>query len=105
MAYRFPIAIKMEFARYNNIFITIANINCAHRIAKVIAVRACKTGHRYRNIRQNLFWAFFYNSLGIPVAAGLLFLPFGLQLSPMLGAAAMSFSSVVPPGRVMSILW
>ena len=47
-----------------------------------------------RNIRQNLFWAFFYNCLGIPVAAGALFLPFGIQLSPMLGAAAMSFSSV-----------
>ena len=47
-----------------------------------------------RNIRQNLFWAFFYNSLGIPVAAGLLFLSFGIQLSPMLGAAAMSLSSV-----------
>ncbi len=47
-----------------------------------------------RNIRQNLFWAFFYNTLGIPVAAGLLFIPFGLQLSPMLGAAAMSMSSV-----------
>ena len=47
-----------------------------------------------RNIRQNLFWAFFYNTLGIPIAAGALFLPFGLQLSPMLGAAAMSMSSV-----------
>ncbi len=47
-----------------------------------------------RNIRQNLFWAFFYNCLGIPIAAGVLFLPFGLQLSPMLGAAAMSMSSV-----------
>ncbi len=47
-----------------------------------------------RNIRENLFWAFFYNTLGIPVAAGALFLPFGLQLSPMLGAAAMSMSSV-----------
>ena len=47
-----------------------------------------------KNIRQNLFWAFFYNSLGIPVAAGVLFLPFGIQLSPMLGAAAMSLSSV-----------
>ena len=47
-----------------------------------------------KNIRQNLFWAFFYNSLGIPIAAGVLFIPFGLQLSPMLGAAAMSMSSV-----------
>ena len=47
-----------------------------------------------RNIRQNLFWAFFYNTLGIPIAAGVLFIPFGIQLSPMLGAAAMSMSSV-----------
>ena len=47
-----------------------------------------------RNIRENLFWAFFYNTLGIPIAAGVLFLPLGLQLSPMLGAAAMSMSSV-----------
>lgn len=47
-----------------------------------------------RNIKENLFWAFFYNCLGIPVAAGVLFFPFGLRLSPMLGAAAMSFSSV-----------
>lgn len=47
-----------------------------------------------RNIKENLFWAFFYNTLGIPVAAGLLFIPFGLRLSPMLGTAAMSFSSV-----------
>ena len=47
-----------------------------------------------RNIKENLFWAFFYNILGIPVAAGLLFVPFGLRLSPMLGSAAMSMSSV-----------
>ncbi len=47
-----------------------------------------------KNIRQNLFWAFFYNSLGIPIAAGALYPAFGLQLSPMLGAAAMSMSSV-----------
>ena len=47
-----------------------------------------------RNIRQNLFWAFFYNTCGIPIAAGALFIPLGLQLSPMLGAAAMSMSSV-----------
>lgn len=47
-----------------------------------------------RNIRQNLFWAFFYNVLGIPIAAGALFIPFGIQLNPVIGAAAMSFSSV-----------
>ena len=47
-----------------------------------------------RNIRQNLFWAFFYNTLGIPLAAGALYLPFGWLLSPMIGAAAMSMSSV-----------
>ena len=47
-----------------------------------------------RNIRQNLFWAFFYNTLGIPSAAGALYPAFGLQLSPMLGAAAMSLCSV-----------
>lgn len=47
-----------------------------------------------RNIRQNLFWAFFYNSLGIPIAAGVLYPTFEIQLSPMLGAAAMSLSSV-----------
>lgn len=47
-----------------------------------------------RNIKQNLFWAFFYNAIGIPVAAGVFFIPFGLKLSPMIGAFAMSFSSV-----------
>ena len=47
-----------------------------------------------RNIKQNLFWSFFYNSIGIPVAAGLFYLSFGLKLNPMIGAAAMSFSSV-----------
>ena len=47
-----------------------------------------------RNIRQNLFWAFFYNSLGIPIAAGVLYPAFHIQLSPMIGAAAMSLSSV-----------
>lgn len=45
-----------------------------------------------RNIHQNLFWAFFYNTIGIPLAAGLL-IPFGLTLNPMFGAAAMSLSS------------
>ncbi len=47
-----------------------------------------------RNIRENLFFAFIYNSLGVPVAAGVLYPVFGLLLSPMIAAAAMSFSSV-----------
>ena len=47
-----------------------------------------------RNIKQNLFWAFFYNTLGIPLAAGLFYPLFGWRLDPMFGAAAMSFSSV-----------
>jgi len=47
-----------------------------------------------RNIKQNLFWAFIYNIIGIPVAAGLLFIPFSIKLSPMLGAFSMSMSSV-----------
>lgn len=47
-----------------------------------------------RNIKQNLFWALFYNSLGIPLAAGVFFHAFGWQLSPMFAAAAMSLSSV-----------
>ena len=47
-----------------------------------------------RNIKENLFWAFIYNIIGIPVAAGVFYLAFGLKLSPMIGAAAMSMSSV-----------
>ncbi len=54
----------------------------------------CLSKATIRNIKENLFWAFFYNCLGIPVAAGALYPSLGLQLSPMLGAAAMSFSSV-----------
>ncbi len=47
-----------------------------------------------RNIKQNLFWAFFYNCLGIPLAAGVFYFALGWQLSPMFGAAAMSCSSI-----------
>ena len=47
-----------------------------------------------RNIKQNLFFAFIYNSIGIPIAAGVLYPVFGLLLSPIIAAAAMSFSSV-----------
>ena len=47
-----------------------------------------------RNIKQNLFWAFFYNTLGIPLAAGALYPIWGITLNPMIGAAAMSLSSI-----------
>jgi P-type E1-E2 ATPase len=47
-----------------------------------------------RNIKQNLFFAFVYNGLGVPIAAGILFPVFGILLSPVIAAAAMSFSSV-----------
>ena len=56
-----------------------------------------------RNIRQNLFFAFVYNSLGVPVAAGVLYPIFGLLLSPMIAAAAMSFSSVSVIGNALRL--
>ena len=56
-----------------------------------------------RNIRQNLFWAFIYNSLGVPIAAGVLYPIFGLLLSPMIAAAAMSFSSVSVIGNALRL--
>jgi Cu+-exporting ATPase len=56
-----------------------------------------------RNIRQNLFFAFIYNSLGVPVAAGVLYPLFGLLLSPMIAAAAMSFSSVSVIGNALRL--
>ena len=58
-------------------------------------IRARKLSHAtMRNIKQNLFWAFVYNAVGVPVAAGVLYPFFGILLSPMVAAAAMSFSSV-----------
>ena len=55
------------------------------------------------NIRQNLFFAFVYNTLGVPVAAGVLYPVFGLLLSPMLAAGAMSLSSVSVIGNALRL--
>lgn len=57
----------------------------------VTAVRLSKAV--IKNIKENLFWAFIYNIIGIPLAAGLLYPAFGIKLNPMIGAAAMSMSS------------
>ena len=56
-----------------------------------------------RNIKQNLFWAFFYNVCGIPLAAGLFYLSFNLKLSPMFGALAMSLSSLFVVGNALRL--
>ena len=56
-----------------------------------------------RNIRQNLFFAFIYNSLGVPIAAGVLYPWFGILLSPIIAAAAMSFSSVSVVGNALRL--
>lgn len=56
-----------------------------------------------RNIRQNLFWAFAYNTLGVPLAAGVLYPFFGILLSPIFAAAAMSFSSVSVIGNALRL--
>jgi Cu+-exporting ATPase len=55
------------------------------------------------NIRQNLWFAFLYNALGVPVAAGILYPVWGVLLSPMLAAAAMSFSSVSVIGNALRL--
>jgi Cu+-exporting ATPase len=56
-----------------------------------------------RNIKQNLFFAFVYNSIGVPVAAGILYPAFGILLSPVIAAAAMSFSSVSVIGNALRL--
>ena len=56
-----------------------------------------------RNIRQNLFFAFVYNVLGVPVAAGVLYPVIGMLLSPMIAAAAMSLSSVSVIGNALRL--
>ena len=57
-----------------------------------------------RNMRQNLFFAFVYNSLGIPLAAGVLYPFFGILLNPMIAGAAMAFSSITVVGNANRLL-
>ncbi len=76
--------IAMDFAKIILMNSSLDNVTDAIRLGK----------QTLRNIKQNLFWAFFYNALAIPVAAGVLYPAFGILLSPMISGAAMSLSSV-----------
>ena len=58
-----------------------------------------------RNIRQNLWWAFIYNALGVPIAAGVLYPVLGVLLSPMIASAAMSLSSVSVIANALRLRW
>lgn len=69
----------------------------------VSAIRLSKA--TIRNIKENLFWAFFYNTIGIPIAAGILYPAYQIKLSPMLGAAAMSLSSVCVVCNALRLKW
>ncbi len=71
-------------------------------LRRIVAARRLSRA-TMRNIRQNLFFAFVYNALGVPVAAGALYPPFGILLSPMLAAAAMSASSVSVIGNALRL--
>ena len=68
-----------------------------------IARARCLSRATMQNIKQNLFFAFVYNALGVPVAAGILYPVFGLLLSPMIAAAAMSVSSVSVVGNALRL--
>ena len=77
-----------------DIAIESADIVLMHSSLKYVATAIDLSKAVIRNIKQNLFWAFFYNSIGIPLAAGVFYLSLGWKLSPMFGAAAMGMSSV-----------
>jgi len=67
-------------------------------------VRAVKLADAtMRNIKQNLFFAFVYNAIGVPIAAGVLYPAFGILLSPIIAAAAMSLSSVSVVGNALRL--
>ena len=86
-----------------DVAITVADVTLVKGDLRGI-VRARRLSHAtMRNIKQNLFWAFIYNVIGVPIAAGILYPCFGLLLSPVIAAAAMSFSSVSVIGNALRL--
>ena len=86
--------VGMAIGNGTDIAVDSADIVLMNNSLKSISHAIALSKTTIRNIKENLFWAFFYNCLGIPIAAGVLYPAFGIQLSPMIGAAAMSLSSV-----------
>ena len=86
--------VGMTVGSGTDIAVESADVVLMHNSLTGIADAIALSKATIRNIKQNLFWAFIYNSLGIPIAAGVFYPLFGLQLSPMIGAAAMSLSSL-----------
>ena len=86
--------IGMAIGAGTDIAIEAADIVLMKNSLLCVADAICLSKAAKRNIKQNLFWAFFYNMLGIPIAAGVLYPAFGILLNPMIGAAFMSVSSV-----------
>jgi P-type Cu+ transporter len=74
------------------------------RLNGIVRARALSRA-TMRNVRLNLFFAFAYNALGVPIAAGVLYPKFGILLSPMIAAAAMSLSSVSVIGNALRLRW
>ena len=87
-------SVGVSIKQGNDIAIDSADIILTHNsiLDVVNAIRLSKKV--FRNIKMNLFWAFFYNIIGIPIAAGVLYYPFGIKLNPMIGSIAMSLSSI-----------
>lgn len=85
--------VMMESASGTLVKGDLRGIVCARRLSQAVM----------SNIRQNLFFAFVYNVLGVPIAAGILYPIFGLLLSPMLASAAMTFSSVSVIGNALRL--
>jgi len=80
-----------------------ASVTLVHGDLRDVARAILLSQATMRNIRQNLFFAFIYNALGVPIAAGVLYPMIGLLLSPMIAAAAMSFSSVSVIGNALRL--